>query len=217
MFNCYDSEFFPNEPLCDQFERVTFDQRIENVRDSFINIAKQKSRGWDVAAVYRVDLGGGQLTVDTQHTFQEADDRALFADTLEELNGLVGDPDWVGRLDLTYDRGPWSFFWGISFIGSSSNDARYFENNPFPRRIAMKTWISSSRRMMSSITPLPSAANSRTSGFIARLGVSNVLDEEPPRVTTLNLGEVETIGNSAFYSQYDWLGRRYFLGLTKTF
>ena len=54
-------------------------------------------------------------------------------------------------------------------------------------------------------------------GLQVRLGVSNVFDEEPPRVTTLNLGEVESVGNSAFYSQYDWLGRRFFLNLTKTF
>jgi iron complex outermembrane receptor protein len=50
-----------------------------------------------------------------------------------------------------------------------------------------------------------------------RLGVANLFDEEPPRLTTLNLGEVTTIGNSAFYSQYDWIGRRFFLNVTKKF
>jgi iron complex outermembrane receptor protein len=43
------------------------------------------------------------------------------------------------------------------------------------------------------------------------------MNEPPPRLTTLNLGEVQTVGVSAFYSQYDWLGRRYFLNVTKDF
>jgi iron complex outermembrane receptor protein len=51
----------------------------------------------------------------------------------------------------------------------------------------------------------------------AVFGVANAFDEEPPQVTTLNLGEIDTQGQSAFYSQYDWLGRRFFVNLTKTF
>jgi iron complex outermembrane receptor protein len=54
-------------------------------------------------------------------------------------------------------------------------------------------------------------------GLTVLLGAANILDEEPPRVTTLGLGELETVGNSAFYSQYDWVGRRFFLNVTKTF
>jgi iron complex outermembrane receptor protein len=47
--------------------------------------------------------------------------------------------------------------------------------------------------------------------------MSNAFDQKPPNVTTLNLGELNTAGVSAFYSQYDWLGRRFFLNLTKSF
>ena len=51
------------------------------------------------------------------------------------------------------------------------------------------------------------------------LGVSNLFDEEPPKLTTLGAtsGENVTVGNSAFYSQYDWVGRNFFLNLTKKF
>ena len=50
-------------------------------------------------------------------------------------------------------------------------------------------------------------------------GVSNIFDEEPPRLSTIGdtSGEIETVGNSAFYSQYDWIGRNFYLNLTKTF
>jgi iron complex outermembrane receptor protein len=57
----------------------------------------------------------------------------------------------------------------------------------------------------------------KASGLKATLGVANLLNQKPPQVTTLNLGELDTQGNSAFYTQYDWLGRRYFLNVKKSF
>ena len=55
-------------------------------------------------------------------------------------------------------------------------------------------------------------------GLSARLGIANVLDELPPRLTNQGTGnEVDVIGKVAFYSQYDWLGRRFFVNLTKDF
>jgi len=63
-----------------------------------------------------------------------------------------------------------------------------------------------------------SASREFDNGVIARIGVANALDEEPPRLTDRGTGtEVEVLGNSAFYSQYDWLGRRYFVNLSMNF
>ena len=47
-------------------------------------------------------------------------------------------------------------------------------------------------------------------------GVSNAFDDNPPQVTTLG-GPLNTAGRSAFYTQYDWLGTRFFLNLTMNF
>ena len=46
-------------------------------------------------------------------------------------------------------------------------------------------------------------------------GVSNMFDEEPPQVSTFG-GILATAGRSAFYSQYDWLGQRWFLNIMKS-
>jgi iron complex outermembrane receptor protein len=54
-------------------------------------------------------------------------------------------------------------------------------------------------------------------GITAVLGIANAFDEEPPQVTTLNLGEINSEGRSAFYSQYDWLGRRFYANLIWNF
>ena len=49
-------------------------------------------------------------------------------------------------------------------------------------------------------------------------GVANFTDEEPPQVTAYGTGGVlNVVGNSAFYSQYDWYGRRYFVNATFSF
>jgi len=56
------------------------------------------------------------------------------------------------------------------------------------------------------------------SGLTARLGVANVFDEEPPRMSSYTTGaEVSVLGQVAFYSQYDWYGRRYFLDVSMAF
>ena len=50
------------------------------------------------------------------------------------------------------------------------------------------------------------------------MGVANLTDEEPPRVTARSTAnEVDVLGKAAFYSQYDWLGRRVFANLTMNF
>jgi len=165
----------------------------------------------------------------------------MFNEVIGELDIIVGqfqvsDPLFKGELrlsyepykiykikpgfssiDLTYDRGPWTFFWGANFIGSSSNTERYFSANPFPQTYRGEAVDI----VLETDTVIYHAASVsylfENLGLVTRFGVSNLFNEEPPRVTTLDLGEVDTIGNSAFYSQYDWLGRRYFLNVTKTF
>jgi iron complex outermembrane receptor protein len=45
-----------------------------------------------------------------------------------------------------------------------------------------------------------------------------VTDEAPPRMTAEDTAnEVDIVGQSAFYSQYDWLGRRVFINLKMEF
>jgi outer membrane receptor protein involved in Fe transport len=214
VFECYNSEFFPDDPLCSLFERNALDSGVNNIRDSYINIATQRSRGWDVSALYRTEAGPGSLTIETQHTFQTEDTQALFADTSEDNNGELGQPEWVGRLNVSYELRDWTFYWTANFVGESSNYESFGGNTA--------TYYDETVRVVLDTEAVTYHAFSvgRTFpeyGMSAVFGVANAFDEEPPQVTTLNLGEIDTQGQSAFYSQYDWLGRRFFVNLTKTF
>ena len=214
VFGCYNSEFFPTDPLCSLFERTTINSFIDNVQDSYINIAQQRNRGWDVGATYRFRLGPGKATVDTRHTFQIEDRRALFAETSEDLNGEFGHPKWVGNFSLTYELGDWEFFWRVDAIGKVSNVESYGGDtaNYFGERVRVV--------LDAPVTTYNSFSVKRkfdSVGLAATLGMANAFNQPPPQVTTLNLGELDFEGRSAFYTQYDPLGRRVFLNLKKTF
>ena len=202
---CYQSDFFPNEPLCDLFERRSFDNGVDNVRDSFINIATQRSKGYDIAAVWRTDIGNGSLEFDAQVTVQTDDERALFEDQVEELNGEFGEPEVVGRLFTSYDHGPWSFLWTLNYVGDVSNVDSFGGDTSTYRGETVRVVLDADEVLYHAFS---ATYDFEDSGVRAVLGVANAFDEEPPQVTTLNLGELNTVGTSAFYSQYDWFGRR---------
>ena len=55
-------------------------------------------------------------------------------------------------------------------------------------------------------------------GVRVLFGVANLTDEEPPQMSRVFTGgRYSMVGNSAFYSQYDWLGRRAFMNVTWDF
>jgi iron complex outermembrane receptor protein len=126
---------------------------------------------------------------------------------------MRGIKDRLDAVSATLDRGPWSLFWGVDFIGKTSNVESFGGNTgtylgepvTFKLETEQTTYhnVSLSRELPFDITVLA--------------GVSNLFGENPPAVTTLGLGEYSTVGTSAFTSQYDWLGRRFFLSLNKKF
>lgn len=220
VFGCYNSEFFPDEPLCDAFDRAAggsgiIPGSITEIRDSYINVARQHNRGIDVLVRYSQETGWGTLTVDTQHTFQLEDTVALFDNTEEDHAGQAGHPDWVANLNTTLQRDLWSFFWGVTYIGETNNFESFGDTDA--------PWYGDERvdlDLIGEATMYHSLSVSREfdGGYTARLGVANALDEEPPRLSSYTTGgEVDVLGGVAFYSQYDWYGRRFFLDVTKAF
>jgi len=210
---CYESEFYPTDQLCDLFDRSMLNGGIDNVEDSYINVATQKSRGYDVALRYTVEIGGGTLELDTQHTFQEERNTALFGDDIRDQLGRFGYPEHVGRLWTSYDRGDWSYFWGARFVGSVDNTADEDGGTATYRGETVNRVLKADSIIYHdfSVTYYMDSWGLRTI-----VGVANAFDENPPQVSTI-LGALDTAGRSAFYTQYDWLGRRYFLNLTVNF
>ncbi|NQY97620.1 MAG: TonB-dependent receptor [Henriciella sp.] len=215
LLGCYESDNFATEPLCDLFERQTGNLGlVDTVIDNYINVAEQTNKGIDIQADYGHEFSFGSLRVNTQWTYQMEDELVLFPNSDPiDTNGEAGDPEWVGELNLTFERGPWDVFWGMNYVDVTSN----IESN------GGNTGTIFGNPVVFKLKTEPVTYHSASIGrdlpndFTVRVGVSNLFDEQPPSVTTLNLGEYNTVGTSAFYSQYDWLGRRFFLNVSKTF
>jgi iron complex outermembrane receptor protein len=211
---CYSSEFFPDDPLCDLFDRSGINGGIENIRDSYINVATQTNKGWDFALKWVTELFGGNLTLDTQVTHQTEAITALFEDTVRDENGEFGEPEWVGRAWLNWDRNDWSLFWGMNYIGDVSNYERYGGNTTTYRDEEVRVVLDADAVLYHSFAVTKVFDNL---GLRAVLGIRNAFDKDPPQVTRLNLGQLEKAGSAAFYSQYDYYGRTFHGSLTWNF
>ena len=217
LFGCYDSLNFASEPLCNLFNRNpaggSTEYLITDVTDNFLNISTQQNRGIDFDALYRTDTPIGDLTLQLQASKQLEDEIQLLQTSApEDNNGLAGDPEWVANFNASLTIGDFDFFYGLRYVGETSNVERYgsaaqtyqFENV----RYVLSTPEVVYHNISVGIEP--------DEGLLVRLGVSNLLDEAPPLVTALS-GEFSTVGNVPLYSQYDFFGRTVFLNITKQF
>lgn len=211
VVGCYNSETFPTDPLCKLFKRgqTTNPLAIDTVQDNYLNVNSQTNRGIDLTVRYDRELSFGDLRVQGQFTWQLEDTISLFAGNQIDTNGDVGDPDWVGNVDFRLTRGDWTYFWGVDFIGKAS-EAEDIGNSNTARTTFYKVHTELT-------TYHDVSVRRKFDDFEVLVGVSNLFDEHPPAVTTINLGQFASEGGSVLASQYDYVGRRGFVQLRKKF
>jgi iron complex outermembrane recepter protein len=217
--NCYLSENFASEPLCSQFDRDPVDQRISDVRGGYLNIANQVNRGIDFQFAYSTSTPIGELNMRYEHTLQLEASRQLFPTSEpEDKTGEFGSPENVGNLTVELVHDDWRFNWLARYVGSVENHTSYgdgeYRDTRTIRGEEVRIVLSSDAVIYHTFSATKEFGDT---GLVATLGVANAFDKAPPRVTTVNVGELDTQGNSAFYSQYDWFGRRVFMNVTYSF
>lgn len=214
LAGCYNSEDFGTEPLCDLFVRNPPGNdafRIVDVSATFINVNMQQNSGIDFTLRYGQETPIGRFDLTTQWTYQIRSRGLLLASSeIQDFNGELGEPKVTGFANLTFDPGTnWRLRWNINYVGSTSNQARFDRNNPNPtlygRPVTYKV------RTETTIYHALSFEYVRKNGWIFRGGVNNIFNETPPSVSFADSG------NSPIRSQYDYLGRRAFINLTKEF
>lgn len=218
ILGCYESHFGyasgGTEPLCDLFDRTNINKGIDNVMDSYINIANQENSGIDYAVRYIASVGPGDLTIDLRATQQKKDVRALFEETSEDLNGRVGDPEWVGQSAITYDSNKWSFFWGVDWIGPSSSEQHFGRDYVTYYTVNYDAVLYTDDVFYHSF----SAQYRMDNGITLLAGIANAFDQHPPQLTRVQTTDEYTmVGNSLLASNYDMIGRRFFVNATWAF
>jgi iron complex outermembrane receptor protein len=223
VFGCYNSEFFPTDPLCSLFTRSqagTTRFVIQTVDNKYINIASQRTAGLDFTTSIRHNAGRlGQFSFLGNATYTRKQIFELFEGTGRNTAGFVGSPKFVGDLNFTWTSPgrSWSAFYGIDVIGKSSSKELLDEIDSAAAPGCFVTQIRGTYcPKVTTPTVLYHAASvtKEIEGFDFTLGVSNLFDKKPPRVSVLNGGTIGTLGQAAAVSQYDWLGRRFFVNVS---
>jgi iron complex outermembrane receptor protein len=221
---CYNSDSFPTDPLCSLFTRFgpgTQQFIINTVDNKYINIASQRTSGFDFTTSVRQNLGRlGTLSFLGQATLVRKQVFDLFAGTGRNTAGEVGSPKFVADLNLSWtssDSG-WSAFYGIDLIGKSTSRERFNELNLSSAASGCITNDLRGTYCPKLTTPAvlyhAASVTKEIEGFDLTLGVSNLFNTRPPRISVLNGGSISTLGQAPAVSQYDWLGRRFFVNVS---
>jgi outer membrane receptor protein involved in Fe transport len=175
------------------------------VSDSYVNLATDKVRGIDYNLRYTRNLGPGELRLNALVTQYLEQASKLFADDpLDDVNGTIGAPEFTGTFDATYTYRKWQFRYGVEWIdGMDSTD--YFGLDPATTPFDFKVGDYFTHNI---------AVRYRADKFEVTAGVRNLTDKEPPMISS---GAYNRVGNAPLYSGYDYVGRRYFVNLSKSF
>jgi len=147
----------------------------------------------------------------SRHTYQKEDITALFADTSRDTNGEFGDPKLVANLSAALKVDDWTYNWTVNYIGSVSNVSRDDGSEVTYRGETFDAVNYSDAVLYHAF----SVNHSFNDEFELTFGAANIFAEEPPKVSRGT--SVSRIGKAAFYSQYDWRGRRVFANLSYKF
>lgn len=218
---CYNSPNFPNDPLCKLFTRKQPGESppgpLKDIYNNYLNIAAQTSRGVDFEAQYSTDIPWGDLDITLRAARQlESGEQLLPGSPFEDDNGWAGEPEWVGNLNTTLTRGPWTAFWGVRYVSPTSQVEDFEKDNP------TKPYTYLNQPVVYVLDTPEVFYHSLSIGYewedlgvSARAGVRNVFDKMPP-IVSANAGYYRQ-GNSVIESQYDLFGRTFFVNLSKTF
>jgi iron complex outermembrane receptor protein len=171
-------------------------------------VNSQTNRGIDLTAQYRHEFSFGEFGIQAQASYQLEDVTALFEGTQQDFNGTEGEPKLVGNVDFSLERGPWTVFWRVNYIGDTNDDSITQPTDGVDTRFVINAdaiWYHT-------------LSVRRDFGAWQLLGgVANLFDQEPPRVSTVGGAGQAFIGPSLLTSNYDYIGRRFFMRLSAQF
>lgn len=215
---CYGAAVYPNA-YCNLLVRnpSTANQpyAITDVFNQYVNINKQRTRGYDMTLNYDHDFSFGKFSLESQVTYTIEDTQDVFSSsvasglTTNELLGDIGRPKVVGNLGLTFSRGDWTYNWLSTYIHKTEavdvTEVFTYQGRP-----------NSYRDIVADARTYHTASVSYSQeDWEILVGVSNIFDKTPPLIST---GADTRYGNvAAFATQYDLYGRTGFVRLKYKF
>ncbi|WP_434029115.1 TonB-dependent receptor domain-containing protein [[Pseudomonas] boreopolis] len=209
---CYGSAVYPNA-FCDQFVRnspndPSAPNAITTIYNKYININRERTRGYDLQLNYDNDFSFGKLSLEAQVTYTIEDLTRLFDSSSESglatdnQIGYIGRPKTVGLLAADLKRNDWTFSYQTTYVSST-------ENRDLNRTFTYQGYQGATRDIKAGWQFLHNISIAYEPGdWGIMVGVRNLFDKEPDLIST---GVGTRYGNAPLYaSQYDWYGRTIF-------
>ncbi|MDG5496452.1 TonB-dependent receptor [Niveispirillum sp. BGYR6] len=209
---CYESaDFRRGSNLCRLVSARAAGTNALTVSDSYTNIASSLTRGLDFTARYNVEAGPGDLGLNGTLTYFIDQKSKTFSDQpFIEYNGTLNQPKYSLNADLTYKIEEWSFRYGFEWIsGTDSYDLLDLNPATDPRIAKVSDYDLHHLSMQY-----------KGEDWSVTAGVRNIFDRDPPKISaglTGTYASYSRVGNSPLYSGYDYVGRRVFINLSKSF
>lgn len=197
MAACYDNVDQPVE-MCSAFTRLAAPDgtnpagTVVEGRTTTVNAGRITFEGEVISAQYLVPLEDvftsfdpGQLTLGLEATHTSSLTTSVVGATEERTDNTADTPDWSGRFDAIWTRGPVRLTYQLSYLDDVVAEANAtIESTPNPY-------------LERNITHSISGAYEINADLTLRAGITNLTDEEPS-YPSLSYGDI--------------LGRRYFVG-----
>jgi len=221
---CYDSDTYPNDALCKLITREGANEgteafRVLTVQSSYINLDVQRTAGWDFEANYVTSFANAwNLTINGSATYVTVKESESVEGDVTSRLGRAGNPDLVGFLTFRLDKGPWTASWRMNYVGSTNDNREGLSKTGTRTGLDGETetyWYD--RKLASRLYHNASVGYwfGKNRDWQATLNVANLTDSKPPRASSE--AGISIQGYGAFYSQYDWKGRRWGLNIKKVF
>lgn len=216
---CYGAAVYPNA-FCGLLVRNpgTGDEawNITDVYNQYVNINKQRTRGYDLTANFDHDFSFGKFSAETQVTYTIEDTQQVFSSAEEsglssnELLGDIGRPKVVGNLALSLTRGDWTFNWLTTYIHKTKDidldPVFIYQGRPNSYRDIV----------VDSRTYHTASVSYSQADWEILVGVSNIFNKTPPLIST-GVSDARYGNIAAFATQYDLYGRTPFVRLKYKF
>ena len=210
---CYNSVNF-SAPSCELIGTRRPNGSLSYVNSSYINVATEVSRGFDVSLRSEREFSFGDLSINVlasrvlNYQYGLSDDSELF-----EFVGHHAYPKWRGEADVRFSWRDYTFAWSLDYIGATEEEPVYtLPDNP---------QVTNPTRADATLFHTLSARYADPNGrFVLVAGLRNLLDQQPPTVGWGGFSPSVTASvnyNIPIGAGYDYLGRRLFASFSYRF
>jgi outer membrane receptor protein involved in Fe transport len=205
---CYDDpQFRTGGGYCRFIDPREAGSNALTIYDSYTNIATQMVEGIDYNVRWTGEVGPGDLLVNanvTQYLTQQS--RLFSTDPFDDVNGTLTSPEYTASFDAVYHWDKWNVRYGFDWIAGQDSSA--YLGIPGGRNGSGYDFKVPSYFMHSA------SVQYRADDWTATAGVRNLFDETPPIISA---GAYSRVGNAPLYSGYDYVGRSFFVNVSKRF